>query len=121
MLETGDLFGLHRRYRVSTEPHFLLVYPKVVPLEGYDIASRRPIGEVRLTHRLFEDPTRIAGVRAVSGGRPAEPRSLAGHCADRRAAQQDVRAVDRGRRDDPARLSPRSYPRAASRTARSWR
>ena len=44
----------------------MLVYPKVVPLSGYDIASRRPIGEIRMTHRLFEDPTRIAGVRHVS-------------------------------------------------------
>jgi len=68
LLESGDLFGLHRRYRVLTEPHFVLVYPKVVPLEGYDLASRRPIGEVRMSHRLFEDPTRIAGVRRYEQG-----------------------------------------------------
>ena len=70
VLETGDLFGLHRRYKVGTSPHFLLVYPEVVALEGFDIASRRPIGEVRMTHRLFEDPTRIAGVRAYEPGDP---------------------------------------------------
>jgi uncharacterized protein (DUF58 family) len=70
VLETGDLFGLHRRYRVATEPHFILVYPKVLPLEGYEIASRRPIGEIRLTHRLFEDPTRISGVRLYQPGDP---------------------------------------------------
>jgi uncharacterized repeat protein (TIGR01451 family) len=70
VLETGDLFGLHRRYRVLTEPHFLLVYPEVVPLEGFELASRRPIGEVRMTHRLFEDPTRIAGVRGYLPGDP---------------------------------------------------
>ena len=70
ILETGDLFGLHRRYRVATEPHFVLVYPKLVPLEGYDLASRRPVGEIRLTHRLYEDPTRIAGVRLYQPGDP---------------------------------------------------
>jgi uncharacterized protein (DUF58 family) len=70
VLETGDLFGLHRRYRVATDPHFLLVYPQVVPLSGYDIASRRPIGEIRLQHRLYEDPTRIAGVRRYEAGDP---------------------------------------------------
>jgi len=70
VLETGDLLGLHRRYRVVTEPHFLLVYPDVVTLEGWDIASRRPIGEVRVTHRLYEDPTRIAGVRQYQRGDP---------------------------------------------------
>jgi uncharacterized repeat protein (TIGR01451 family) len=70
VLETGDIFGLHRRYRVGSVPHFVLVYPKVVPLEGYELASRRPIGEVLLTHRLFEDPTRIAGVRGYEAGDP---------------------------------------------------
>ncbi len=70
VLETGDLFGLHRRYRVVTEPLYVMVYPRVVPLPGYDLASRRPIGEIKLTHRLFEDPTRIAGVRAYQPGDP---------------------------------------------------
>lgn len=70
VLETGDVFGLHRRYRVATEPHFLLVYPEVHPLEGFDIASRRPIGEVKMSYRLFEDPTRVAGVRAYQWGDP---------------------------------------------------
>jgi uncharacterized repeat protein (TIGR01451 family) len=70
VVETGDLFGLHRRYRVLTAPHFLLVYPEVVPLEGYELASRRPIGELRISHRLYEDPTRIAGVRRYEAGDP---------------------------------------------------
>ncbi|MCC6416841.1 MAG: DUF58 domain-containing protein [Gemmataceae bacterium] len=70
VLESGDLFGLHRRYRVGTAPQFVLVYPQVVPLEGYDLASRRPVGEIRLTHRLYEDPTRIAGVRQYEAGDP---------------------------------------------------
>lgn len=70
LMESGDLFGLHRRHRVETEPTFLTVYPKVVTLSGYDIASRRPIGDVRLTHRLYEDPTRVSGVRPYEAGDP---------------------------------------------------
>jgi uncharacterized protein (DUF58 family) len=70
VLETGDLFGFHRRYRVLSEPHFLLVLPRVLTLEGFDIASRRPIGEVRMSYRLYEDPTRIAGVRPYLPGDP---------------------------------------------------
>ncbi|MBP87091.1 MAG: DUF58 domain-containing protein [Planctomycetaceae bacterium] len=70
VLETGDLFGLHRRYRVATKPHFLLVLPQVIPLQGYDVSSKRPIGEVKMTYRLFEDPTRIAGVRPYEAGDP---------------------------------------------------
>jgi uncharacterized repeat protein (TIGR01451 family) len=70
VLETGDLFGLHRRYRVLTEPQFLMVLPRVLPLAGYEVSSKRPIGEVRMSYRLFEDPTRIAGVRAYERGDP---------------------------------------------------
>jgi uncharacterized protein (DUF58 family) len=68
LAESGDLFGLHRRFRVLGEPDFVTVYPKVVPVAGYDLASRRPMGEVRMTHRLFEDPTRISGVRLYQLG-----------------------------------------------------
>ena len=42
LVELADVFGLYRRYRVLTSPHFLLVYPTVVPLEGFELASRRP-------------------------------------------------------------------------------
>jgi uncharacterized protein (DUF58 family) len=87
LLESGDLFGLHRRFRLETKPHFVLVFPKIVPLRGYELASRRPIGEVRLTHRLFEDPTRISGVREYQQGDPlnrihwrATARTGALHC-----------------------------------------
>jgi uncharacterized protein (DUF58 family) len=69
-LETGDVFGLHRRFRVAGEPHFALVLPKVLPLQGYNLASRRPMGEIRVVHRLFEDPTRLAGVRPYLQGDP---------------------------------------------------
>jgi uncharacterized protein (DUF58 family) len=69
-LETGDVFGLHRRFRVAAEPHFALVLPKVLPLRGYNLASRRPIGEIRVAHRLFEDPTLIAGIRPYQQGDP---------------------------------------------------
>lgn len=70
LIESGDLFGLHRRFKIATEPHFVMVYPKVIPLIGYSLASRRPIGEIRMTHRLFEDPTRVAGVRQYQRGDP---------------------------------------------------
>ncbi|MHB8521597.1 MAG: DUF58 domain-containing protein [Limisphaerales bacterium] len=67
-METGDVFGLHRRFRVTADPHFALVLPKVLPLQGYNLSSRRPVGEIRLAHRLFEDPTRVAGIRPYQHG-----------------------------------------------------
>src|ERR1700754_4207113 len=72
LLETGDVFGLHRRHRVVGKPMYVMVYPKVVPLPKYDFASQRPIGEVRLQNRLFEDPTRTAGVRQYVLGDPLQ-------------------------------------------------
>lgn len=68
LIETGDVFGLHRRYRIAGEPNFAMVLPNVVPLRGYNLASRRPLGEIRVSHRLFEDPTRLAGVRPYQQG-----------------------------------------------------
>jgi uncharacterized protein (DUF58 family) len=70
LAETGDVFGLHRRFRILTEPHYVLALPKVLPLRGYSLASRRPIGELRLTHRLFEDPTRMSNIRRYEQGDP---------------------------------------------------
>ncbi|HIG27721.1 MAG TPA: DUF58 domain-containing protein [Verrucomicrobiales bacterium] len=70
VIETGDLFGLHRRFRVVSDPRFILVLPKITTMQGYDLMSRRPVGEVRVTHRLFEDPTRINGIRRYSMGDP---------------------------------------------------
>lgn len=72
LLETGDVFGLHRRHRVIGKPVYVMVYPKIVPLPKYDFASERPIGEVRLQNRLFEDPTRTAGVREYQFGDPLQ-------------------------------------------------
>lgn len=68
--ETGDLFGLQRRFRTITKPHYWLVLPKVIPLHGYEVASRRPVGEVRVTYRLMEDPTLVSGIRAYQNGDP---------------------------------------------------
>jgi len=68
--ETGDLFGLHRRFRLLTEPVYLLVEPQAVPMSGYYLESRRPIGEIQMTYRLFEDPSRLAGCRTYQVGDP---------------------------------------------------
>ncbi|MCA9038792.1 MAG: DUF58 domain-containing protein [Planctomycetaceae bacterium] len=70
LLESGDVFGLNRRYRVLTKPIYIMVYPRVVPLVGFSLESRRPMGEVRMSHRLFEDPSRISGVREYVTGDP---------------------------------------------------
>ena len=44
VMETGDLMGMFRRYRVGNQPEYVTVLPDVMPLSSYEIGSRRPIG-----------------------------------------------------------------------------
>lgn len=68
--ETGDLLGLNRRFRKITGASYLTVLPKLIPLQGYEIASKRPVGEVKVSYRLLEDPTLISGIRDYRSGDP---------------------------------------------------
>ncbi len=101
VLETGDLMGLYRRYRVGTEPQYLTVLPNVVTLSSYEIGSRRPIGEIRMRDNIMDDPTRLRGIRRWQPGDPDAQRPLGRHGSDRRVAQQSLRTVvDRRRNGD---------------------
>jgi uncharacterized protein (DUF58 family) len=72
LAETGDVFGFYRRHRTLSKPVYVMVLPVIVSLPSYDFASKRPIGEIRLANRLFEDPTRTAGVRPYQLGDPLQ-------------------------------------------------
>ncbi|HIE52986.1 MAG TPA: DUF58 domain-containing protein, partial [Armatimonadetes bacterium] len=68
MLESGDLFGLVRRFKTGEEANYVIVHPKVVPIWRYGIATRRPVGEVRVQQKIYEDPSRMVGVREYQQG-----------------------------------------------------
>lgn len=70
LYETGDFFGLNRRFATGQKPQYLTVYPRIVPLARYEIPTNRPIGETVVKRRLTEDPTRLAGVREYRRGDP---------------------------------------------------
>jgi uncharacterized protein (DUF58 family) len=70
LMETGDLFGFFRKYKTGISQEYVIVYPSVVQLREYDIAARRPLGAVRVSNKIFEDPTRIIGVREYAPGDP---------------------------------------------------
>lgn len=70
VLETGDLMGLFRRFRVGTQPQYITVMPEIVPLTEYEIGSRRPIGEIRMRSGMMDDPTRLRGIRQWQIGDP---------------------------------------------------
>lgn len=68
LIESGDLFGLHRRFKTSRSAAYITVYPDIIPIGHYEVGAKRPIGPVRFAHRIFEDPTRIVGVRKYVPG-----------------------------------------------------
>ncbi|MCU0710485.1 MAG: DUF58 domain-containing protein [Pirellula sp.] len=70
LLETGDLFGLNRQHRVVSGSDYLLVLPKIIPIEGIELTSQRPLGDLRVSDRSMEDPSQMAGVREYRMGDP---------------------------------------------------
>jgi uncharacterized protein (DUF58 family) len=67
-IQSGDLFGFFRRYMTVEQQDFLLVYPRLVPLEKLGIPSQQLFGDIRLKHHLFQDPVLTAGVREYHPG-----------------------------------------------------
>ena len=70
LLETGDLLGLHRSFRIANQPSYLTVLPKLTVLEGIEVSSRRPMGEMKVEDRVLEDPTLMTGLREYRAGDP---------------------------------------------------
>ncbi|MFA5309878.1 MAG: DUF58 domain-containing protein [Dehalococcoidales bacterium] len=67
-LRSGDLFGFFRREKLIEQQDYLMVYPRLVPLEKLGIPSQQLFGDIRLKHHLFQDPVLTAGVREYLPG-----------------------------------------------------
>lgn len=70
LLETGDLLGLHRSFRIANQADYLTVLPSLKVLEDFEVASRRPMGELKVEDRVLEDPTLMTGLREYQIGDP---------------------------------------------------
>lgn len=70
ILESGDLFGFVRHLRTARHAHYVTVRPRPVPIARYDPVTHRPIGDIRVRRQIYEDPTRLAGVRPYQVGDP---------------------------------------------------
>ncbi|MDQ1257108.1 MAG: hypothetical protein QG656_1710 [Candidatus Hydrogenedentes bacterium] len=70
IMESGDLFGLQKRFRTGRQQDYVSVLPTVAYIETFNVASRRPQGPVRISNRVYEDPTRIANIREYVPGDP---------------------------------------------------
>ncbi|MBI2425712.1 MAG: DUF58 domain-containing protein [Candidatus Hydrogenedentes bacterium] len=70
LMETGDLFGLQRRFRTGVQQHYISVLPTIAYIETFNVATKRPQGPVRLSNRIYVDPTRINSIREYVPGDP---------------------------------------------------
>jgi uncharacterized protein (DUF58 family) len=64
----GDLIGSASYENRYADDDFLIVYPKIVALTDLGLPSQSPFGTLASRERLFEDPTRIRGVRDYQAG-----------------------------------------------------
>ncbi len=67
-LSTGDVFGLRTHERELGAPAHLTVYPKIVALDELGLPSKSPFGHLRTQQPLYEDPSRVVGVRDYQSG-----------------------------------------------------
>jgi len=67
---TGDAFGLRRVQTTLVPPSSLLVYPRIVSLETLTVAAGAPLPIIPTRTPLYEDPTRVVGVRDYEAGDP---------------------------------------------------
>lgn len=70
LMESGDLFGLQKRFRTGKRQDYVSVLPTVAYIDTFNVAARRPQGPVRISNRIYEDPTRISGAREYIPGDP---------------------------------------------------
>lgn len=59
----GDIFGIFKRQYLFSDISWLIVYPKVLPIDQLGLPPKNPFGETRSRERIFEDPARTVGVR----------------------------------------------------------
>lgn len=67
-LNTGDLFGLRSHERRVVSDDYLMVYPRILPLTELGLPAQTPFGAIHSKQRLYEDPTRLGGVRDYQSG-----------------------------------------------------
>ncbi len=70
-LKSGDIFGFFEREEMVPEmAERLVVYPHTYSMPELGLDSARPFGELRGGNRIFEDPSRVVGVRDYQPGDP---------------------------------------------------
>ncbi len=69
-LRSGDIFGLFPAELQVETRDYLIVLPRLVDLPDLGLPAERPFGEAKSGSRIFEDPSRVVGVRDYRPGDP---------------------------------------------------
>jgi uncharacterized protein (DUF58 family) len=85
-VNSGDVFGLFRRYETVKTPQTLIVYPRYVPIEQLGIPARQPFGDFKAVQHLATDPLRLRTIREYALG--DNPRHIHWKATARRGALQ---------------------------------
>jgi uncharacterized protein (DUF58 family) len=67
-LRSGDLIGLAEDIQNEGGADNLIVYPRIIPLAHVPLPSHSPLGALRHTQPMYEDPARVRGKRDYVAG-----------------------------------------------------
>lgn len=67
-LETGDVLGVAQPRHLQLAAQRFVVYPEIVPLPALGLPTYSPLVALPARSPLFEDPTRVMGVRDYYAG-----------------------------------------------------
>jgi uncharacterized protein (DUF58 family) len=67
-LQIGDLLGIVNSRQMKVASEHIIIYPQVVPLQQLGLPTRSPQVALPARSPLFEDPTRVRGVRDYQRG-----------------------------------------------------
>lgn len=69
-LRSGDPFGFFESRREVRAQEYVTVLPRLYDLSALGLPTRRPFGDVRGGSPIFEDPSRLIGIRDYRAGDP---------------------------------------------------
>lgn len=67
-MHTGDLLGVVKTAQMELASQYIVVYPRVLPLQKLGLPTHSPLVALPARTPLFEDPARVIGVRDYQHG-----------------------------------------------------
>jgi uncharacterized protein (DUF58 family) len=65
---TGDLLGFTPQLTAEEASEYVIIYPRIVPLQRLGLPTHSPLASLPAPHPLFEDTSRVIGVRPYQAG-----------------------------------------------------